>query len=36
MGPEACPLLQQAIAAFDGGDATGELVEARARMLTRR
>jgi hypothetical protein len=36
LGPEACPLLQQAIAAFDGGDATGELVEARARMLTRR
>lgn len=36
LGPEACPLLQQAIAAFDAGDATGELAEARARMLTPR
>lgn len=33
LGAEACPLLERAIGAFDGRDATSELEAARARML---
>jgi hypothetical protein len=33
LGAEACPLLERAIDAFDGSDATSELDDARARMM---
>ena len=33
LGAEACPLLERAIGAFNGRDATSELEDARARML---
>ena len=36
LGAEARPLLERAIAAFDARDATSELDEARARVLTPR
>jgi hypothetical protein len=36
LGAEACPLLERAIDAFDGRDATSELDDARARVLIAR